>query len=89
MTRAMHLLLHGDVAASLRMHPFAVPVLGVWLLFMGSTVYATWTAGTPLEFYKGRFGWTTLAVMVVVYAATLVLWILRWFGLFGGPVAVY
>jgi hypothetical protein len=89
MTRAMHLLLAGHVESSLRMHPFALPVLGVWLLFMASTVYATWTADTPLAFYKGRFGRSALAAMVVVYAATLALWILRWFGLFGGPVPVY
>ena len=89
MTRAMHLLLAGDVGASLRMHPFAVPVLGVWLFFMASTVHATWTLGTPLTFYKGRFGRWALGVLCVVYGATLVLWVLRWFGYFGGPVPVY
>jgi hypothetical protein len=89
MTRAMHLLLAGHVGESLHMHPFAVPVLAVWLLFMASTIHATWSVGTPLTFYKGRFGRVALAVLVVVYAATFVLWMLRWFGYFGGPVPVY
>jgi hypothetical protein len=89
MTRAMRLLLAGNVAESLRMHPFAVPVLGVWLLFMASTVHATWAVGTPLTFYKGRFGRVALGVLVAVYVATFVLWVLRWFGYFGGPVPVY
>jgi hypothetical protein len=88
MTRAMRLLLAGHVEASLRMHPFAVPVLGVWLLFMASTVYSAWSAGTPLTFYRDRFGRITLAILVVVYCATFVLWLLRWFGYFGGPVPV-
>ena len=29
-----------------------------------------------------------IIAIVVVYAAVLVLWTLRWFGLFGGPVPV-
>jgi hypothetical protein len=89
MTRAVLLLLEGHVAESLRMHALAVPVLTVWALFMASTVHATWTAGTPLGFYKARFGRGVLAAMVVVYGAALALWLLRWAGLFGGPVPVY
>jgi hypothetical protein len=89
MTRAMRLLLAGHVEASLRMHPFAAPVLAVWLLFMASTVHAAWTVGTPLTFYRGRFGRVALGVLALVYAATFVLWLLRWFGYFGGPVPVY
>jgi hypothetical protein len=89
MTRAVLLLLEGHVAESLRMHALAVPVLTVWALFMASTVHATWTAGTPLGFYKARFGRGVLAAMVFVYGAALALWLLRWAGLFGGPVPVY
>jgi hypothetical protein len=89
MTRAVLLLLRGDVAGSLHMHPLAIPVLGVWLAFMASTVVSTWSTGTPFTLYGGRLGKTTLAAMVVVYALALLLWILRWFGMFGGPVPVY
>ena len=88
MTRAVHLLAEGHVRESLQMHPLTVPLVMVWLLFAGSTVWATWTTGTPVSVVKTRFGRVTLAAMVVVYVATFVLWTLRWFGLFGGPVPV-
>jgi len=88
MTRAVHLLAAGHVRASVQMHPLAVPLVIAWLLFAGSTVSATWTTGTPVSVVKTRFGRVTLAAMVVVYVATFALWILRWFGLFGGSVPV-
>jgi hypothetical protein len=88
MTRALRLLLAGDVDASLRMHPLAVPVLVVGLLFMGATVWATFVLGSPVQVHKTRVGKWTLAAMAVVYGAAFLLWGLRWFGLFGGPVPV-
>jgi hypothetical protein len=88
MTRALRFLLAGDVVASLRMHPLAVPVLAVGLLFMGATVWTTLVLGSPIQVYKTRVGKWTLAAMVVVYGAAIVLWGLRWFGFFGGPVPV-
>jgi hypothetical protein len=71
------------------MHPLAVPVVVVWLLVASSTIHASWAVGTPISFYTGRFGRGALGAMAAVYAATLILWILRWFGLFGGPVPVW
>jgi len=88
MTRAARLLATGHVEASLEMHPLALPVVGVWALLMATTLWTTWTLGTPLAMVKGRLGRVALAVISVVYAAVFVLWILRWFGLFGGPVSV-
>jgi hypothetical protein len=88
MTRAVHLLVAGHLEASLQMHPLAVPVLAVWGVFMGATLWATWTQGTPLALLVGRLGRGALIALAVVYAAMFVLWGLRWFGLFGGPVAV-
>jgi hypothetical protein len=88
MTRAVKLLSSGNLDASVRMHPLAVPVVVVWLLVASSTVYSSWATGTPVNFYAGRFGRAAIAAMAVVYGATLVLWVLRWFGLCGGPVPV-
>jgi hypothetical protein len=88
MTRAVRLLAAGHVEASLQMHPLAVPALAGWLGFMAATVWATWTLGTPLEALKVRFGRVALAAIVAVYVAAFVLWGLRWFGFFGGPVPV-
>lgn len=88
MTRAMHLLFAGQVDASLRMHPLAVPVLLSGGLFIAATVWSTLALGSPIRVHETRFGKWTIAAMVVVYGATLILWGLRWFGLFGGPVPV-
>jgi hypothetical protein len=88
MTRAVLLLLGGDVGGSLRMNPCAVPALAAAAMLALSTVLATLATGTPVEFYKTRSGRVALGFLVVVYAVALVLWGLRWFGLFGGPVAV-
>jgi hypothetical protein len=88
MTRAIRLLRAGDVEASLRMHPLALPVVIAGMLLAVSTVWTTLEVGTPFDFYRRRTGRAALALAVLVYAATIVLWGLRWFGLFGGPVPV-
>src|SRR5580704_9957089 len=48
MTRALKLLADGDIGASLRMHPLAVPVLAAGLLFIATTVWTTLILGSPL-----------------------------------------
>jgi hypothetical protein len=88
MTRAVLLLAGGHVEASLRMHPLAMPVLVMGVVFMLSTVWSTLTIGTPLTLYQGRLGRVTLVGMAIVYGAALALWIARCFGFFGGPVPV-
>jgi hypothetical protein len=87
-TRALRLLADGQVGASLRMHPLAVPVLLGGTLLMVSTVWATVTLGSPIRLHRSRFGRIAIAVAAAVYGATLALWALRWFGCFGGPVPV-
>lgn len=89
MTRALQLLVHGDAGASLRMHPLAVPVLIVGLLFMASTVWVTYVHGSPVPLHRSRFARASIGLAIVVYGAALVLWIARWLGYFGGPVPVY
>jgi len=81
-------LADGQVGASLRMHPLAVPVLLGGTLLMVSTVWATVTLGSPIRLHRSRFGRIAIAVAAAVYGATLALWALRWFGCFGGPVPV-
>jgi hypothetical protein len=88
MTRAVRLLQGGEVAASLRMHPLALPVVAAGALIALSTVWATLGAGTPLYFYRQRLGRCALVFALAVYAAAIVLWIARWFGFLGGPVPV-
>jgi hypothetical protein len=87
MTRAVELLLLGDWRASLHMHLLAVPMLVSGGTFVLSTVWATFLFGTPLV-HKSLFGRLALALLALTYLATFVLWIVRWFGFFGGPVPV-
>ncbi|HEY3815681.1 MAG TPA: DUF2752 domain-containing protein [Polyangiaceae bacterium] len=89
MTRAILLLVGGHVEASLRMHALAVPALLMGVFLMLATVWTTLVLGTPLIPYRGLLGRMVLAGMALVYGATLVLWIARCFGYFGGPVPVY
>jgi|ERR1017187_7831748 hypothetical protein len=88
MTRAIRLLASGELGASLRMHPLAVPVLVAGALLAGSTVWTTYAAGSPVRVFRTRFGRLALGLAAVVYGALVVLWILRAVGYFGGPVPV-
>ena len=88
MTRAVQLLLLGDWRASLHMHPLAVPMLFAGGAFALSTVWTTYARGAPM-IHDSRFGRVAIGVLAVTYVASMVLWVLRWAGYFGGPVAVY
>jgi hypothetical protein len=88
MTRAIRLLLRGDVAGSLRMHPLAVPVLLVGVMIATASVWSTGSMGSPVRAMQSRVSRVALWVAVAVYAATIALWALRWAGWFGGPVSV-
>jgi hypothetical protein len=89
MTRAIRLLAAGNVAASLRMHPLAVPVLVAGMLLILSTIWATLVTGEPWSLHRTRFGRVALGFAAVAYVLAAGLWISRWFGLFGGPVPVW
>jgi len=88
MTRAVTLLLAGDWRASLHMHPLAVPVVAAGATFALATVWTTYVYGWPMV-HKSRLGRASLVGLGVAYAASIVLWGLRWLGCFGGPVSVY
>ena len=88
LTRATLLMLHGDVRASLAMHPLAIPVLASWGALALATLVATWREGAPWNFYRARAGKAIVIVTSVVYVALVVLWALREHGFFGGRVPV-
>jgi hypothetical protein len=88
MSRAVHLLAQGALLASLRMHPLAVPsALGAALVAV-TTVWATYTRGSPLEVWEFPAGRWALFFFGAVSGLTLVLWLVRAFGALGGPVPV-
>jgi hypothetical protein len=88
LTRAMHLLLAGQVDASLRMHPLAVPLAAAVAAIALSTFAAALTRDSPVDFYRTWHGRAALVFFGLAYVATLGLWVLRFCGAFGGPVPV-
>ena len=88
MTRAVHLLEAGDVIGSLRMHPFAMPVALTSAFFAAVTLWLTLTTGTPFRILSSRLGRAAIIGLVAVQVASVLLWVARLFGLFGGPVPV-
>jgi hypothetical protein len=87
MTRAVDLMLVGQWHASLQMHPLAVPMLLAGGAFALSTVWTTYLFGMPLV-HKSILGKVALGALALTYVASIALWVLRWFGYYGGPVPV-
>jgi hypothetical protein len=88
MTRAVHLLEAGDVVGSLRMHALTVPIALTSAFFAAVTLWLTFTIGTPLRILESRVGRASIILLLSVHVASVLLWVLRMFGLFGGPVSV-
>jgi hypothetical protein len=87
-TRSIHALLHGDVMGSLRFNPIAplfVVVLGAL------SARAVWIAGRDGNLSalgRGTVGTWLVRALVGVLVIDVIVWVARFFGLFGGPVPV-
>ena len=88
MTRALDLVLHGELGASLAMHPLALPTLLVQVVFAFLTVLVTWRRGTPFVAWQDRRVRITVYVAAIIAGLDLVLWIARFYGVPNGPVPV-
>jgi hypothetical protein len=88
MTRALLALWHGEIAASIHLHPLAVPTLAAQALLAAATVLATLRYGAPWELVRARWGRATLALLAAVFVLDVVVWAVRALGAFGGPVPV-
>jgi hypothetical protein len=88
LTRAAHLFASGHVAESLAMHALLVPILASTTAFAACTVWLTWRDGTPFLLWKSRLGRASVWGAAAAHGGAVVLWALRAFGFFGGPVAV-
>jgi hypothetical protein len=88
MSRAMQLLARGDVGASLAFQPLAVPVALSAALLAIATAWVTLRRGSPMPLHESRFARIAIGVFVVVQVATVLVWIGRELGFFGGPVPV-
>lgn len=83
LTRATLALLSGDVAGATALQPLAVvvcPLLG------GATAYACLRYLFTGKVQADR--WHAGPILIVSMVALTVVWALRWFGVFGGPVPV-
>ena len=84
LTRCLSALLHGDVAGAFRVHP-AGPV---FLLYLGALWGTAWWS-----YARGRTLRSPLAIAipgwahVAVVGGMIVVWVVRFFGLLGGPVS--
>lgn len=88
LTRATLLMLHGDVGASLHMHPLAVPMVACWGAVALATLVATWRDGAPWQFHRSKLGKGAIVATLAAYVALVVVWALRERGFLGGPVPV-
>lgn len=88
MTRAIELLVHGEVGASFAMHPLAVPTLLVQLVFAILTVVVTLRRGSPFVLWQVRAARVTVYAAAIVFGLDLLLWIARFCGAANGPVPV-
>ena len=88
MSRAFHLLLDGHVAASLAMHPLAVPTALCQAALALATVVATSRFGVPWALFATGWGRLAIASVAVVLILDVALWLARIAGAFGGPVPV-
>ena len=88
MTRAVDLLLHGEIGASLAMHPLAIPTLLAQLAFAIVTIVVSLRHGTPFMLWATRMGRISVYAAAVVLGLDLILWVGRAAGLMHGPVPV-
>lgn len=88
MTRAFMLLFAGDIGASLRMHPLAVPTAGVQAAIAIGSLVEAMRSGAPWMMFTRRWGRALVVALLLVFAADFVLWLCRAAGAFGGPVPV-
>jgi hypothetical protein len=88
MQRAVHLLAHGDYAASIAMSPLAIPIALAAFGVALATVLLTLTRGSPASLLESRAARAAVIAFVALQILSVVVWALRFAGLFGGPVAV-
>jgi len=86
LTRAAWALLHGQVSSSLHLHPLAGAIVPIVIVSMARSAIGfvrtgAWGAGDAAG------PWMTPIAFVLV-VAMLGVWIARFFGFLGGPVAV-
>ncbi|HVY26782.1 MAG TPA: DUF2752 domain-containing protein [Polyangiaceae bacterium] len=92
LTRATLALLHGDVHAALHLHPLVWLLSPLFVGFTGAALFELVRDPSPTQTStRPRYRWSTRVVSIVATAlliTTLGVWLARFAGAFGGPVAV-
>lgn len=87
-TRAVHALLHGDLAGAVHANPLG-PVIAALLLAVGVvTTVTVLRDGSLANVYDSRKGRALVRALLAVAVLEVVLWVSRFFGVLGGPVPV-
>ncbi len=86
LTRASKSLLSGHFADAYAFHPLVYAVLPLFGSWMGFALYEYLVRGVASP--PPRVGKVLTPMLAALWVALLLLWILRWRGWFGGPVAV-
>ena len=84
-TRAARALLALDVPGAFRAHPIAPFVVLLGALLSARWVLSVARNGTSRHFGAARTDRVVLQVLVLAVALEIVTWILRFFGMLGGP----
>lgn len=87
-TRAVRALLHLDFAAAVHFNPVAPLVFGLIGLIAARGIFLLAREGSTQRLGEGRFGKFIFSGLFVAVSLEIVVWALRFFGLFGGPVPV-
>ena len=88
MTRSVLALLHFDFRGVFRYNPFGPVHVGITAWIMGRSLVAIARDGSLASVDRSGEGKWMLYAFIGLQIAQLVLWGLRWFGLFGGPCPV-
>lgn len=84
LTRAALVLLHGDLERAISQHPLVLVVLGV-MAWLGADLLLGQRWPHPAMGRRARW---RLPLLAGLTAALVVLWLLRFYGMFGGPVVI-
>jgi hypothetical protein len=90
LTRATLALLHGDIAGALHFHPLVWLLAPLFTLFVGGALWQLMRdPRTPTRASRIRWNAPVMNIAaVLLLVLTLGVWLLRFAGYFGGPVAV-
>jgi hypothetical protein len=87
-TRAARALAHLDLLGALHANPIAPFSMALLVFLAARVVYLVYRDGGTRHLGEAPWGQALVRALLVVVSLQIVVWVLRFFGLFGGPVPV-